>query len=82
MKKVLITPHSEEPDAIAATERTFFLLPGGGLFEREGKDYRRGADYRRVNGKLVLACSNPDFVVFAALEQGYAKGAEAFEDDR
>ena len=68
MAKLLIEPLSDNPDALAATENTLSMLPGGGRFVRDDD-----GELVRKDGLLVLECSNPGFVTFAAIRQGYVR---------
>lgn len=70
MQTVLVTPHSTAPDALAATARTLAALPGTTVaYEADGTPALDSA------GRLRLSSADPDFVLFAIKQQGYALDA-------
>jgi hypothetical protein len=73
---VLVRPHSTDPEAIAALERTIEMLPNcrGSRFDRRGPGYA-------WNGSSLMLRTNadPKFVAWAVTRQGYALDTEVVE---
>lgn len=70
---VLVTPHSTASNSLAATATVLSTIqPIGGHL------CRRAADGALIlkDGKLVVDSVNPDFLIFAVKQQGYAASAE------
>lgn len=73
---LLIVPHSEDPSAIDATEKTLLDFPLQTFIVRDD-----GGEIVRSDGKIVAHAADPDFVVFACKKQGYVKSIERFQGD-
>lgn len=67
-RTVFVTPHSTAPDALAATARTIEGLPGGAIVARDPD----GTPSLDTEGRMLVASSDPGFLLFAVKQQGYA----------
>jgi hypothetical protein len=70
MSDCYVIPHSTDPDAVNATERTIAMLPFGGRFKRNAD-----GSFVTIGEYYVLECANPGFICFSIISQGYARTA-------